>query len=76
MITKPADGADTRLVPATYAAAAHTVTAEVDHLSWFWPAFLDFGKVRDVLGRSDPAAICMPRNRRYFLSWTFSPQKY
>ncbi len=63
VITKPADGADTRLVPATYAAAAHTVTAEVDHLSWFWPAFLDFGKVRDVLGRllGQTTGITSPR---------------
>ncbi|HJP80531.1 MAG TPA: hypothetical protein VJ914_40040 [Pseudonocardiaceae bacterium] len=42
LITVPSAGGAPQLIPAAYDARAHTITASVSHLSWFWPAFLDF----------------------------------
>lgn len=45
LITVPSDGSQPRLIPASYSAATRTITASVDHFSWFWPAFLSFGSL-------------------------------
>ncbi len=45
MITVPSDGSPPHLIPATYSATAHTITVSVNHLSGFWPAFLDFDSI-------------------------------
>lgn len=53
LITAPSDGSEPYLIPGTYDPAAGTVTASVDHLSSFWPAFLDLG----ALGREVEKAV-------------------
>ncbi|WP_157495359.1 hypothetical protein [Kutzneria sp. 744] len=45
LITRPSGATDTQLIPADYSPSAHTISAQVNHLSDFWSAFLDFTKV-------------------------------
>ncbi|MFC5286720.1 hypothetical protein ACFPM7_06625 [Actinokineospora guangxiensis] len=50
VLTQPSDGGEPHLIPGRHDPAAGTITAAVDHLSGFWPGFLDleaFG--RDVM---------------------------
>ncbi|SES30640.1 hypothetical protein [Lentzea albida] len=56
LVTTPSDGSGARLVPASFDAGRNTITATADHLSSFWPAFLDLraaGRVVDeVVGNA------------------------
>ncbi|MFD4635841.1 hypothetical protein ACFWN2_00930 [Lentzea sp. NPDC058436] len=50
LVTTPSDGSEPRLVPASFDAATNTITATTDHLSSFWPTFVDLraaGRVVD-----------------------------
>lgn len=51
VLTNQSDSTETHLIPATFDSDHHTLTAEVDHLSSFWPGFFDFGKLSDSVKR-------------------------
>ncbi|WP_410633788.1 hypothetical protein [Amycolatopsis sp. cmx-4-83] len=51
VLTNPAGTAATHLIPAVYNARERTLTAEIDHLSSFWPGFFDFGKLTESVKR-------------------------
>jgi hypothetical protein len=56
LVTHRSDTAKTQLIAATYSPANGTITADVSHLSSFWPSFIRFDAVgdlvRDFLGQT------------------------
>jgi hypothetical protein len=51
VLTNPSGGTGTHLIPAAFDPAEQALTAEIDHLSSFWPGFFDFGKLADSVKR-------------------------
>ncbi|MFJ5986007.1 hypothetical protein [Lentzea sp. NPDC092896] len=50
LVTTPSDGSGPHLMPASFDAATNTITATTEHLSSFWPTFVDLraaGRVAD-----------------------------
>jgi hypothetical protein len=64
VLTHPSGTTDTHLIPATFDPVRRTVSADIDHLSDFWPGFLDFGKltgsVKDFLGQTTGITSAKP----------------
>ncbi|MEU4253479.1 hypothetical protein AB0F15_39410 [Amycolatopsis sp. NPDC026612] len=51
LLTNPSGSDGTHLIPAVFDTGQQTLTAEIDHLSSFWPGFFDFGKLAESVKR-------------------------
>ncbi|PRY38850.1 hypothetical protein CLV43_108250 [Umezawaea tangerina] len=66
LVTVPSDGSGAHLVPASFDAGTGTITATTNHLSLFWPAFIDLREVgrtfdkfvTQTLGITSPRPDC------------------
>ncbi|WP_143268732.1 hypothetical protein [Amycolatopsis vastitatis] len=64
VLTNPSGTTGTHLIPASFDPARRTITAQVDHLSKFWPGFFNFGaltgNIKNFLGQTTGITAAKP----------------